>query len=118
MIAEEDGHRELLTTVADRSVAIGAPTLFETAMVLISREGAAGGPALSCFLEEHLVTAVEFDERHVEAAVGAFVRYGKGHHRAGLNYGDCMTYAIAKIANAPLLFVGSDFARTDVEAAL
>lgn len=118
MIAEEDGYRELLGTVAASSASIGAPTLLETAMVLISRQGAAGVPALPRFLERQLVAPVAFDARHAEAAARAFVRYGKGRHPAGLNFGDCMAYAMAKVADAPLLFVGDDFARTDVEAAL
>lgn len=50
-------------------------------------------------------------------AVGAFVRYGRGRHRAGLNFGDCLTYAVASLADEPLLFVGDDFAHTDLTAA-
>ncbi len=117
IVEEEDGHPRLLEAVAGGSAAIGAPTLFETAMVLVSREDTAGVRALSRFLDDYRVTLLDFDERHVEAAVRAFVRYGKGRHQARLNYGDCMAYAIAKLAGAPLLFVGDDFAKTDLEAA-
>jgi ribonuclease VapC len=117
MVEEEDGHPALLEAVAGGSAAIGAPTLFETAMVLVSREGTSGMRALLRFLDDYRVTLLDFDEWHVEAAVRAFVRYGKGRHPARLNYGDCMTYAVAKLAGAPLLFVGDDFARTDLEPA-
>ena len=50
-------------------------------------------------------------------AAEAFIRYGKGRHPAALNFGDCLTYAAAKVAAAPLLFVGEDFAKTDVAVA-
>ena len=55
-----------------------------------------------------------FTEDHARAAAAAFLRYGKGRHPAGLNFGDCMAYAVAKVEGAPLLFTGGDFARTDV----
>jgi ribonuclease VapC len=116
IVEEEQGHVDLLDAVAAaRSVAIGAPTLFETAMVLASRKGALGAQALAAFLGGYRVTSLHFGEDHVEAALGAFVRYGKGRHPASLNFGDCMTYATSKLAAAPLLFVGEDFAKTDLE---
>jgi ribonuclease VapC len=117
MVDEEDGHLELLEALGSGSTSIGAPTLFETAMVLVSREGTLGFRGLLRFLEEHRVTSLRFDESHVEGAVRAFIRYGKGRHPARLNYGDCMAYATAKAAEAPLLFVGDDFAKTDLEPA-
>lgn len=86
-------------------------------MVLVSRGDTTGVRALLRFLDDYRVTLLDFNERHVEAAVRAFVRYGKGRHPARLNYGDCMAYAIAKLAGAPLLFVGDDFVATDIEAA-
>jgi ribonuclease VapC len=49
-----------------------------------------------------------------EAAIAAFLRYGKGRHRAGLNLADCFSYALAKVRRAPLLYKGNDFAMTDV----
>jgi ribonuclease VapC len=57
---------------------------------------------------------IPFDDRHWSVAAEAFIRYGKGRHPARLNYGDCMAYATAKVAGAPLLFVGDDFAKTDI----
>ena len=60
---------------------------------------------------------VPFGDAHWRVAVGAFVRYGRGRHRAGLNFGDCLTYAVASLADEPLLFVGDDFAHTDLTAA-
>jgi ribonuclease VapC len=101
------------------TLAIGAPTLFETTMVAIGRFGEdVGRLAVGRFCEDWEVEVVPFDSRHYRAAAAAFVRYGKGRHPARLNYGDCMTYAIARIARMPLLFIGKDFAKTDILPAL
>lgn len=108
----------MLNAVVGGRAAIGAPTLLETAMVCCSREGVAGLGALWRFVSDYRVTLLDFGEAHVEAAVRAFALYGKGRHPAALNYGDCMAYATAKVAGLPLLFVGADFAKTDIEAAV
>ncbi|MEX6506024.1 type II toxin-antitoxin system VapC family toxin [Jiella sp. M17.18] len=55
---------------------------------------------------------------HVELAVDAFRRFGKGRHEAALNFGDCFAYALAKAAGEPLLFKGDDFSRTDIRQAV
>ncbi len=115
---EEPGHRQLHATLqgAD-ALAIGAPTLLETAMVAIGRHGGAGGALVERFLDDWNVNVLPFDERHWRTATEAFTRYGKGRHPASLNYGDCMTYATARVAGKPLLFTGNDFARTDIAPA-
>jgi ribonuclease VapC len=119
VIRREHGHSLLEDTLeAAPGIAIGAPTLFEAAMVLTIRLGEPGRLALSCFLKENGIALLPFDGSHAELAAEAFARYGKGRHPAGLNYGDCMTYATAKVADAPLLFIGDDFARTDLIPAL
>jgi ribonuclease VapC len=116
VIREEGGASGLMDAIeAAQSVAIGAPTLFETAMVLIVREGeAAGRSFLSLFLEENGIVSIPFDDRHRNLALDAFLRYGKGRHPAKLNLGDCMTYATARLADQPLLCIGNDFAKTDL----
>jgi ribonuclease VapC len=119
VIREEEGYTALADALRRApSIAIGAPTLFETAMVLIAREGAAARPVLSRFLQENEIDVVPFDGRHWDLAAQAFLRYGKGRHPARLNYGDCMTYATARLADHPLLCVGEDFAKTDLALAL
>ncbi len=118
MLDEEDGHLDLLKAlVAAADAGIGAPTLFEAAMVLRVRKGPIACVALTQFLDENNVKSIPFDRGHAEIASRAFVRYGKGRHPAKLNFGDCMTYATAKLAGAPLLYVGGDFAKTDLPAA-
>jgi ribonuclease VapC len=98
-------------------VAIGAPTLFETSMVMVSAAGDAGRGVLLQFLQDFDVEVAPFGRIHWQIAMEAFDRYGKGRHPAGLNLGDCMAYATARVAGEPLLYVGDDFARTDLEAA-
>jgi ribonuclease VapC len=97
---------------------IGAPTLFEAAMVLQGRAGKRGLEVLSSLLAENGVVTAPFDKQHSKLALEAFARYGKGRHPAGLNYGDCMTYATARVTGRPLLCVGGDFAKTDLPLAL
>jgi ribonuclease VapC len=65
--------------------------------------------------QESGLVVVPFGEDHWGAAVDAFLCYGKGRHPAGLNVGDCLTYAVARLAGEPLLCLGDDFARTDLE---
>jgi ribonuclease VapC len=69
---------------------------------------------LARFLSEVSIAIVPFGESHYGAAVDAWLRYGKGRHPAALNFGDCLSYAVARLANEPLLFVGDDFAQTDI----
>jgi ribonuclease VapC len=98
-------------------VAVGAPTLFEIGMVMVGAMGERGRGLVALFLESFEVEVIPFGELHWQAAVEAFSRYGKGRHPAKLNYGDCMSYATSRIAEEPLLYIGSDFAQTDIEAA-
>lgn len=66
------------------------------------------------FLRQLDVEIVPFTPAHIEIAAEAFLRYGKGRHRASLNYGDCISYAFAAVTGYPLLYVGNDFTQTDL----
>lgn len=117
--SEEDGSADLLAALAAApDVAAGAPTLFESAIVLIAREGVAGRASLQHFLDENEIASIPFGEQRWAVAADAFLRFGKGRHPARLNYGDCMTYATARLADDPLVCVGDDFAQTDLALAL
>lgn len=94
---------------------VGAPTLAEAGIVLQGRLGQTGLAALRSFLVEYDVHAVPFGDEHWRLAAQAFGRFGKGRHPAGLNFGDCLTYATARLAGRPLLCLGDDFAQTDLE---
>lgn len=99
------------------NAAIGTPTLVETAIVLSARLDRDARGLLSRFLEEAEISTIPFSEAHYATAVHAWRQYGKGRHPAALNLGDCLTYAIAKLADQPLLCVGNDFAKTDLTLA-
>ena len=64
------------------------------------------------------MATVPIDQAQAEAAIAAWRRFGKGRHPAGLNLGDCFSYALAKLTAAPLLFEGRNFAQTDIPSAL
>jgi len=96
---------------------VEAPTLVEAAMVLTNRLGDGAMSLLDEFCAKQEIGVIPFSDAHCHAAVTAFLRYGKGRHPAALNYGDCLTYAVASVAHEPLLYVGDEFSRTDVNAA-
>jgi ribonuclease VapC len=89
----------------------------EAAMVLLGRYGEAGEPQLDAFLRDIGATVVPVTEEQTTVARDGAARYGRGRHAAGLNYGDCFSYALAVALNEPLLFVGTDFSKTDVTVA-
>jgi ribonuclease VapC len=117
ILTEELGHEGIVRRASAASVlAVGTPTLVETAMVLSSRLGQDPRRLLNDFLREMDVEVIPFTAEHYEVAVDAFERFGKGRHAAALNFGDCLTYAVARLSGHPLLFTGDDFARTDLVA--
>jgi ribonuclease VapC len=119
VLFEEDGHERIVDAMSDAdALAVGAPTLVETGMVAVRAFDLHGKALVSQFLERWSVVVTPFDGRHWQVASEAFIRFGKGRHPARLNLGDCMTYATARVAELPLLFVGDDFAKTDVTPAL
>ncbi len=97
---------------------LSAATLLETSIVLESRSGEMAGRELDLLLHRAKIEVVAVDEQQIEIARAAFRRYGKGHSPAGLNYGDCFSYALAMASGEPLLYKGRDFSRTDVTSAL
>lgn len=115
VLLDESKAAALLARIEATSVlGVGAPTLAETGLVLTARLGLGGATLLTRFVEEADASVVAFTDLHWRAAVHAFARYGKGRHPAALNFGDCMTYATAHVANRPLLCLGEDFAQTDL----
>ena len=95
-------------------VGVGAPTLAETATVLASRRGEAAVNDIQDFVVRSGLVVIAFDLRHWKAAGEASRRYGRGRHPARLNFGDCLAYATARIADEPLLCKSDDFAKTDL----
>jgi ribonuclease VapC len=118
ILREEPGHERLWRKAlsVDRTV-VGASVAFETAMVLSGRWHRDARSVLHGLLRNIGTEIVPFTEEHYEEAVSAFLRYGKGRHPAALNFGDCMSYAFARVSGLPLLYTGDDFSKTDVQAA-
>lgn len=100
--------------IARAEALVGTPTLVETRLVLSSRIGEAAGPFVEALTRRPSIHPVAFSLKMHEIASLAFDRFGKGRHPAGLNFGDCMAYAVAKAHDVPLLFKGEEFSRTDV----
>ncbi len=118
ILSQELGFEALLTKIeAAETVAVGTPTLVECIMVLSSRLTEDPRVAVEALMRRLNVQIVPFTVDHYDAASEAFRRFGRKRHAAALNYGDCMSYAIAALAGMPLLFTGKDFARTDIRAA-
>ncbi len=90
----------------------------ESLIVVASRQGQDAVRDLRLLVDEVVSSVVPADADHARAAFAAWERFGKGRHPAGLNLGDCFAYATARLASAPLLFKGDDFARTDLTSVL
>jgi ribonuclease VapC len=118
LLLETDALRLASAIEADTLRLISAPTVLECAMVIEAKFGREGANNLDLLLYKSGIDVVPFAAEHLAAARDASRRYGKGRHPASLNFGDCMAYALAKVSGEPLLFVGSDFTRTDVACAI
>lgn len=93
---------------------LSAANLLETALVAENRWGAAAGRELDLILHRSSIEVVPVDADQIEVARRAHRQYGRRRHRAGLNFGDCFAYALARVSSEPLLFKGDDFSRTDL----
>jgi ribonuclease VapC len=102
---------------ADPMRLISMGTVLECSIVLEARFGEAGVREFDYLLHRLSFTLTPVDGEQMEWGRLAFRNYGKGRHRAGLNFGDCFAYGLSKVSGEPLLFKGDDFSRTDVRAA-
>ncbi len=114
---EDDAHRLTRAIVRSDLRLIAMPTVLEIALVVGGQRGAPGRALLRTLLSDLGLTPVPFNAEHLVTAEAAWWRFGKGRHPAALNFGDCFSYALAKVENQPLLFKGQDFGRTDIPAA-
>jgi len=116
LLQEPAADRLVAALEADRTRLISAATVVEASLVLLGRYGEAGEPLLDRLLRGIGAEVVPVGDEQVTLARDAALRFGRGRHPAALNFGDCFSYALAVARGEPLLFVGDDFARTDVEA--
>ena len=96
---------------------ISVATWVELSMVIERQLGPDGMRQAEAFLHQAGIIIEPVTVEHGHLARQAFLDFGKGRHRAGLNFGDCFSYALAKATGEALLFKGQDFSRTDIRAA-
>lgn len=101
-----------------RNSTIAMPTLLEAQMVMVSQVGDAGLVDLELLLSRAEIRPLAFNANHLRWALHGWHHYGKGRHRAGMNFGDCFSYGLAMALDRPLLFKGDDFSKTDVKVAV
>jgi ribonuclease VapC len=111
---EASADRLVAAVEADRTRLVSAATLVEASLVLLGRYGEVGESELDRLLRAVGAEVVPVGEEQANLARDAALRFGLGRHPAGLNFGDCFSYALAVARDEPLLFVGDDFAQTDV----
>ena len=118
-ILQDEAERTEFVSLIEQSSRrlMSAVSVLEAAMVLEGRKGDDAGSDLDLFLRRASIETVAFDQEQLLLARTAFRRFGEGRHAAGLNFGDCASYALAQWSGEPLLFKGSDFTATDVARA-
>lgn len=119
VLGEPDAEALLAAMLANAGdLQLSAVSLVEAGMVVEARQGPLASDDLRILRERLGIETASVDERQAQVAVGAWRRFGKGRHPAGLTLGDCFSYALAKVLTAPLLYKGNDFGQTDVASAL
>jgi ribonuclease VapC len=117
-IIREEDEAALFTDILDETEAVMSVVSYvEAHMVVAGRKLDANPRRVELTAQDLGIEIVDVTRDQAEAAVRAFLQYGKGRHRARLNLADCFTYALAKSRGIPLLFKGDDFAKTDIIAA-
>lgn len=118
VIFQEPDYEIIIDKLVESSATgIGTPTLVETGIILDARLRKDSRFLLTRMLDEFNIVEVPFGESHWRESLVAYRRFGRGRHRANLNFGDCLSYAVVRLASEPLLFVGKDFAATDLPSA-
>jgi ribonuclease VapC len=113
-LSEPERQRFLDDIIAAETRLVSAATVLEAGIVLEARRGESAGREFDLFVVRANLQIIPVDAEQAELARSAWRRYGKGRHPAGLNFGDCFSYALAKATGEPLLAKGTDFASTDL----
>ena len=119
ILLDEPERRSLVDAIVDYGEPrFSAASYLESSMVIEAYSGVQGARDIDEFIEDVGIRVIAVDHAQARVARDAFRRFGKGRHRAKLNFGDCFVYALAMTLNAPVLFKGNDFALTDLKRAL
>lgn len=116
--AEQEAELFAETIKMDSIRLISAFSVVETTIVIESRRGEEGVKELGLLLQKATVEIISVTAEHAATACEAYHNYGKGRHPAKLNFGDCFSYAAAKLNSEPLLFKGYDFSKTDIRCCI
>ena len=114
LFGEEEAERFGTAIDNDPSRLMSAASVLEASLVVESELGEQGARELDFLLLKAGIETIPFNEEQLQVARYAFREYGKGRHPAGLNFGDCFSYALSRTTGEPLLFKGDDFSQTDV----
>ena len=115
LLAEDDAERYTRAIEAAARPRISAASYLEAAVVIDNRGDVLAQREFDRFIRRAGIEVVAVNLEQAELARQAYRDFGKGRHPAGLNFGDCFSYALAKFTDEPLLFKGADFSRTDVK---
>ena len=118
LFAEDDAERYAEVIARDQIRLVSAGTVLECSLVVEGELGEEGGRELDLLVLRAGIETIAFNADQLSIARHAFRTFGKGRHPAGLNYGDCFSYALSKSSGEPLLFKGADFSETDVRPVL
>ena len=118
LFAEPDAEAYALAIAAADRCRISAANYVETAIVIEAQTRDTGSREFDAFFRRSGIVIEPITEEHAHLARRAYTEFGRGRHRAGLNFGDCFAYALARATGEPLLYKGEDFKRTDVIPAL
>jgi len=115
LILEEEGWEHLDEIVLQHQTLISSVAIVEAFLVLRGRVQHDVRVSIDRLVESMEIRVIDFSQRHIAIAQDAFDSYGKGRHPAKLNFGDCIVYATAKMSGTPLLCLGDDFSKTDID---
>jgi ribonuclease VapC len=119
LLGEPESTNFVTSIAASTTRLTSASSYLETAIVMLNRSGPDAPEKVDRLLADLSIDIFPFTQDQAVHAIAAYGRYGRGgSHPAGLNFGDCFTYALAKLTGEPVLFKGSDFSRTDLVSAV
>lgn len=117
LLGESEAEAFARLIMDDSKRLLSAFSFLETSIVIEAKKGEPGGRELDLLIHRAGIDIIAMDTEQSELARYAWRNYGKGRHPAGLNIGDCCSYALARYSGEPLLFKGNDFSKTDIVSA-
>ena len=114
ILNDEQERERFENSIASDDCELSSVSYLEASIVLLHRRGEEALASLDTWIESSGIQIIPFTAAQARLARNAYARYGKGRHRAGLNFGDCVTYALAMDRDDDLLYQGNDFTYTDI----